>query len=168
MSDDESLERQSLFQESPRESKLTNFLSKFLSCGKYSRLDKQEKSHSIVWGIIAAIIIGLLIGDLIVRLAPRQLPVLELDDYNNAPIILLGDSITEYGYSTDRGGWSSLMSCAYALRYDVLNRYSCCFNPRGHWGHNTNAFVNKIQPIIKKALGNWESPSLVTLMIGTK
>jgi hypothetical protein len=119
---DESLERQNLFPESPEEFKISNFFSKLLPQRQYSSPQKEGKEHSILWLVIAAIIIGLLIGDLIVRLVPWGHAYVEADDYNNPPIILLGDSITEYGYATDRGGWTSLMSCAYALRYDVLNR----------------------------------------------
>jgi hypothetical protein len=119
---DESLEKQNIFPESPEKSKISLFFSKWLPRYQYSRPFNEGKEHSIFWLIIAAIIIGLLIGDLIVRLTPWGHVFVEADDYNNPPIILLGDSITEYGYDTDRGGWTSRMSCAYALRYDVLNR----------------------------------------------
>lgn len=120
---DESFEGQVLFPESPQGSKISHFFGKFLPQRQYSNPQEGGKEYSIFWLIIAAIIIGLLIGDLIVRLVPWHHATLDADDYNNAPIILLGDSITEYGYATDRGGWTALMSCAYALRYDVLNRY---------------------------------------------
>ena len=117
----DSFERQVLFAdiESPNESKLSQYVKKILPKHRYS----QSQSNSYIWGTVAAIIIGLLIGDLIIRIFPWNHIGLDSDDYNNAPIILLGDSITQYGYSTEREGWTSLMSCSYALRYDVLNRY---------------------------------------------
>ncbi len=71
-----------------------------------------------LWVLVCAIVIGLLIADLLVRTIPWPSLNNGTMDYSQAPIILIGDSITQYGYVANRMGWTTMMSCSYALRYD--------------------------------------------------
>ena len=76
------------------------------------------------------------------------------------PIVLLGDSLTQYGVDVDKEGWSLSLTqhvCGrYVNRYDVLNR--------GFAGYNTRQYAR----MILQVLGDiGRPPSLITLMLGT-
>lgn len=123
--------------------------------------EKSKNETKWGWGLVCAVIIGLLLADLAIRTIPWPRPVYSgAMDYSKAPIILVGDSITQYGMIANRTGWTTLMSCSYALRYDVLNR--------GHAGINTDTYAPMLRETIKSALGQYDKPTMVTLMLGTK
>ncbi|KAJ3285053.1 isoamyl acetate-hydrolyzing esterase [Rhizoclosmatium sp. JEL0117] len=72
-------------------------------------------------------------------------------------IVLIGDSLTEYG-SSEPGGWASLLTAEYSRRATVLNR--------GYASYNSWWLKFAIEPLLRD-VGNVNRIKLVTLMLGS-
>jgi len=73
-------------------------------------------------------------------------------------LLLIGDSHTQFGYSTDnQSGWVSLLSSLLQRKCDVINR--------GFSGYNSESLIKYLPEILEEF--NSESILAVVLMIGT-
>ncbi|GLE04882.1 hypothetical protein PINS_up013863 [Pythium insidiosum] len=73
-------------------------------------------------------------------------------------LLLLGDSITEFGVSVDNGGW-------IALLLQRFNR-TASIHQTGLAGYTTKWYMDVVFDSLKKDLSTTLSPSLITLWLG--
>ncbi|KAM5262787.1 isoamyl acetate-hydrolyzing esterase 1 homolog [Ctenodactylus gundi] len=71
-------------------------------------------------------------------------------------VVLFGDSITQFSFQ--QGGWGASLADKLVRKCDVLNR--------GFSGYNTRWARIILPRIIRKGVGNWDTPAAVTIFFG--